>query len=623
MKKRAVCVGFAFAFAILVLGAVASAANDTAIVDNSKKIDNAFKCLEKEISAKDSFSLQEAVFGTLALVSDKKLEKTIEDEKKSGDACWPKNGCNIKETAQVMLAYDRAGKSTKEIKEWLLKKSFSVKDLVWYLEIDTDSHTASECTIKYESHSSKISIKDDMTLAGSSGCFEIAYGGYWLKIKESCLDKEFEISCDDGSSGNFVTTLAYQRKAGDSTVYVSSETHSSAKGGTTTEKVSSKCFGTSKCDYEGTLWAALAFEYIGENTRDYIPYLSTLAEDNQKYLPPAFLTYLTGSEQEYAKLIEKQKTAGYWNAVSSPYSKFYDTALALFVLGDREESNAAKEYLLGAQTKEGCWNNNNIKDTGFVLFGGWAKEGRKSDPGKLYCTQSNYYCEAKLDCLGNSGNVIEGYLCDGPKICCSKKVVLPSCKEKGGIICSSGQDCTDNKLEPSSDGQCCMGGACVVPPEIKNPCEDVRGGECKVSCDNDESPVSESCPDSADVCCVEGGGSPPTEESSYLIWIIILGILIILVVLGIINRHKIQMWWMSRKKSGRGGAPAGPPGRGMRPGPFGPGPGMMRQMPLRYGPPGQRGPVMAGPAPRVTRGAKSPQDKEMEETMRKLKEMSK
>ncbi len=49
---------------------------------------------------------------------------------------------------------------------------------------------------------------------------------------------------------------------------------------------------------------------------------------------------------------------------------------------------------------------------------------------------------------------------------------------------------------------------------------------------------------------------------------------------------------------------------------------MQRPMP-RYGPPGQRGPVRGGPILRTTKGVRTPQDKEIEETMKKLKEMSK
>ncbi len=612
MKKGVIAI-----FLVLIVLSFASAANET---DSAVKIDKAYKCLEDQIKAKDSFSLQESIFGLLAEVSDKKLEKEIESEKKTGEACWPKSACNIKETAQVLLAYDRSGKETEEIKNWLLSKTFSVKDLAWYLEIDIESHEASDCSITYDSRENKINIKTDMTLTGNpGGCFEIAYGGYWLKIKEACLDKEFEISCNDESEGNFITTLVYQEKSGEGTVYVSSETHSSAKGGTTTEKVNSKCFGTgNKCNYEGTLWATLVLESIGEDTSIYIPYLTSLSKDNEKYFPSAFLLYLTGGEEEYSRLIEKQKAGGYWSIVGSSYGKFYDTALGMLALGGKDESNSAKNYLLGVQTKEGCWNNNNIRDTGFILYAGWAREGKRSNPSTPQCISAGYFCEAKSDCLSSFGNVIDGYLCESFKTCCSKKVVLPSCNEKGGVVCSLGENCFNGRFEPSFESNaCCVGGGCVEE-KPENICEDVKDGTCRSSgCFEDEVDTGDECPDSSDICCVETGITPPDPiESNYLPWIIALIILIVLLLIGIVYRRKIQMWWFSRKRG-----KSGPSGRGI--GPRGPPPGMMMRMMPRYGPPGQRGPMRGGPAPRLTTGVKSPQDKEMEETMKKLKEMSK
>ena len=607
MKKRAVELGLIIVFGILVFGAVVQAANETS---DSDKLDLAYKCLGNQVdNTKSSISLSEAVFGTLALGSKKKFDDEIVNGKKNVESCWPSAGCKIKESAQVLLAYNKIGKDTNGVKDWLLSKAIAAKELTWYLEIDAENHETSACTLKYDGKENKIQIKEDMTIGGTPGaCLEISYGGYWLKIKDACLEKEFEISCEK----SFVTTLVYQRKEGGA-VFVSSETHSGAAGGATTEKVKSKCFATSsKCDYEGTLWATLALNKIKEDVSAYTPYLLALSEDNQKYLPSAFLFILTGGDDEYQELVEKQKAEGYWSIIGSPYNRFYDSALGMLALSGKTDADSTKNYLLKVQTKEGCWNNNNIQDTGFILYAWDGGRGGGGGGGGTTqtCIEGGNYCVPRMECLNAEGSVLDEFIC-GELIdsCCSINAVEKSCDEKGGIVCASNQECEGGALVSSADGACCVKGACIEK-KTENLCN-LANGVCSSSCSANEEELSESCPNINDVCCkakvaVEEGGN-------YWTWIIIFGVLILLVIIGIAFRRNIQSWFYSRKKGGEREGPRGMPPRG---------PPMMMGRP-RYGPPGMRAPARGGPAPRVTRGVKSPEDEEMEETMKKLRDMSK
>ena len=96
-------------------------------------------------------------------------------------------------------------------------------------------------------------------------------------------------------------------------------------------------------------------------------------------------------------------------------------------------------------------------------------------------------------------------------------------------------------------------------------------------------------------------------------WIIILlAFLILLVILAIIYRNKLRLWWFRfrGKASVRPTGPSPPPSI-QRP--------MMRAVP-RFGAVTPR-PIRTAPPRPVTRPA--PGDKEFEETMRKLREMSK
>lgn len=595
MKKRVIGILFVILFSAFTLAQSNESFGD---------IGKAYLCLEKQINEKASLSLQDAIFGTLALGSNQKLDDVIRQEK-GNEACWPKT-CNIKESAQVLLSY-RGGKSSKDIENWLLSKSMTSKDLIWYLEIDIQNHLASECNIKYDTNNAKIKIKEDMTLEGSPGrCLSISYGGYWLQISNECIDKEFEISCDK----DFVTTLVYQRKSGEN-VFVSSDTHSSASLGTTSEKVNSKCFSTGNaCDYEGTLWAAMGMKKQGREIKEYIPYLLALAESNKKYFPHSFLYILIGGEDKYSEIVQNQK-GEYWEIIGSPYNRFYDTSLALLALagsGSGEAENA-RNYLLRVQTKEGCWNNNNIRDTAFILYSGWPKAilGGSVGGGGAFCESSGYFCGIAEECIENGGSILNEYQCvNFRETCCSRNPIDATCDEKGGIVCSSSQRCTGREA-PSADGSCCLEGACENI-QSENLCA-LSNGLCKSGCASDEEIIDESCPDVGDVCCIE---KEKEETSSAFIWIIIFSALILLVLIAIIFRRKIQIWWHSRKgrESKKSSGPSRPGAYGMS----------MQRMP-RYGPPGQV--YGKGPSMRSTRGPKSEEDKEFEETMKKLKDMSK
>ncbi|MDO8508444.1 MAG: hypothetical protein Q7S27_02045 [Nanoarchaeota archaeon] len=615
--KKEVMIAFLLGI-VLISGFALAQSNDTDdtsnLNDESDKIEKAYQCLADQIKGKDSLSLQDAIFGTLAVGNEKKLKDKIEQEKKGNENCWPKAGCTIKDTAQTLLALDRIGGDEKSAKDWLLTKMQPARDLTWYLEIDIQNHGASECKLTYDGRESKIKVREDMKLEGSPGsCFEISYGGYWLKIADKCLEKEFSVSCDQ----DFITALVYQKNSG-STVFVSSETHSSVSLGTTSEKVESKCFSTgNKCDYEGTLWASVVLAKIGEDVSSYIPYLLAFSGDNQRYLPSSFLYMLTNGDESYSELVDNQKLGQYWSVVASPYNRFYDTALAMLALGDSDsgELDSAKNYLLNVQTKEGCWNNNNIRDSAFILYSGWPKtrgDGAGTGGGTELCEPSGYYCEAESDCLEIGGSALREFECTIRSVCCTKKFVGVSCDEKRGLVCSSNQRCT-GRIESSADGSCCIEGSCENIP-TENLCA-LADGICKGSCSEDEENIGESCPDSGDLCCKE---KVIPEEKGGILWIVILSVLIIIVILGIIFRHRIAIWWHSRKRRGGQGTVSGPRL------PPGTPPGMVMPRPIpRYGPPTQRGPARGGPILRPTRGAKSPQDKEMEETMKKLREMSK
>lgn len=568
---------------------------------NSSNLDKAYNCLRTQISDRDSLSLQEAVFSALALGSLTKTNDVITNQKSTSNNCWPKSSCTIKETAQVAIAYKRMGRDTSDVGKWLTSKNGTTSDLKWYLQIDAQNHNTSTCKVKYDSSERTFTIGSDMKLSGSGGdCLSISSSGYWLEIKDSCLNKEFEVSCNQ----DFVTSLLY-KKASSTTVYVSEETHSAASLGKTTEKVNAQCFKLSgSCDYEGTLWAALAFKKLGKETDAFVPYLSALAEDNEKYLPESFLYILNNGQDWYSGVVQSQKQNRYWELSGSPYNRFYDTSVAMLALagGSAGEFGSAQDYLLSIQTKEGCWNNNNIRDTAFILYSGWPNEvSSASDSGSRSCESAGNFCEDRIACLDAGGNILSNFECTTfSDSCCSVNVVEATCSQKNGIICASNQECT-GRIETSADGSCCIAGACQNTV-VENLCES-SGGLCKSSCSSGETENTNSCSSASDKCCV---AQATKSSSSMWIWILIIGILIILVIIAFLFRDRLRVWWF--RTSGKASTTS------VKRPPTSPG------APMRYRP---MMPMGLAPRPVGMPVRRPVQDSEMEETLRKLKEMSK
>jgi hypothetical protein len=244
----------------------------------------------------------------------------------------------------------------------------------------------------------------------------------------------------------------------------------------------------------------------------------------------------------------------------------------------------------------------------------------------LFCVPSMWACQ---DAGGNyfpqSTHACNNHL----EYCCTVDVVEVTCTSLGGTVCPFDQPCTVS-IKESGDGPCCVGGTCETGSSGCTSNDDCPAGKV---CSLGEciTQTSSECNDNED--CDEGeeckGGvceSVSTSGGSNLwIWIVVLLILIVLVVLGIVYRDKIRVWWYQFKGKAKSSkiSPSGPP----------PGMIMARRPPPRFGPPAGMRPVMGGgpiirpgmrPSPPAAQpAARSNKEKEDEETLKKLKEMSK
>jgi len=578
---------------------------------DASRLNDAYTCLRDEIDTKecDNLGLEEKIFSVLAIGQCKPELKDSSDN----DKCWPDRNCNVKSTAQSVLALERVRSDTSEAVDWLLSKKISPRDMSWYIQIDTTG--ASSCDIMYESNSNDVKTtvvfqedKKIQSIAGGNCFSRTSSGDYWPEVARSCYGIEFQITCDQ----DFLTSLIFQ-KTGSSTIHVSDQATSSSPGGVTSETIESYCFSTSQaCNYEGSLWATLALEATDEEIENYLPYLITLSteEVNEKYLPDAFLYHLTGKIDYKTNILEQQKLDRQWKESTD---EFYDTALALFPFKyeEPEEKTNAIDWLLSddAQDEEGCWDNKNIRNTAFLLYSIWPRDvdsGTSPNTTSTYCDDGGGYCMSEMECIDAGGEVLPQYVCSSFYKCCSVDVLQQTCEEKGGDICFSNERCSGGYTEDSYDLQsgeeCCLGsGTCVIditPPQ--NNCVS-SGGTCRTyGCNSDEEESSESCDSYSDKCCVE------KEADKNYTWLWVLVILIIITIIAIIFKDSLRKIMFRLKPSSRRPGPAA--GR-FRPRPRGPPP----EAPLMRARPMERRPMHA-PAGRKPKG-------EIDDVLKKLKDM--
>ncbi|MEK6872161.1 MAG: hypothetical protein AABX16_04630 [Nanoarchaeota archaeon] len=563
------------------------------------KVDKAYACFEQSLgnNCADTKSTKQNAFNLMAAAYKSELQSTCKSalKQKLKDNCWGEtdtSNCNVKSTALATIALDYVGDKTDNYKNYLLSKHITAAGLTWYLEIDANNKT--DCDI----NGKKITLDENKKIIGTPPAgLAKAYNDYWFEIKDTA--KNYSVTCDK----SFLTALIYQ-KPNENTFHISSDTKSASEFDTVTEKVNSYCFSAgTTCDYEATLWAALALARTGEEITAYLPYLSAMADktENKKYLPPSFLYILTNADDYYSQLIALQKNSNYWDESKD---KLYDTALALFALNKvgTDEIDRAKNYLLSIQQENGCWQT----ETAFILHAAWPKNptgGTGSGSSLSQCEDFDHYCLSIGQC--NFADALNNFYCpSSSQVCCSKDFKEQTCLQKGGIICNQDEQCIGDNAPAADTGQCCIGSCIVVDTEPE--CE-TQGYICKSQCDKnteeEKVTLSNSCT-FGDVCCAK----IPIEQSSYLLWILLI-ILIILTLLAIFFRNQLKIWFFKLKsgyKTNKFEKPFPPVGGAVMSRP----PLFQRPLPFQ-----QRPQPAARPRPE--------KDKEFEETMRKLKEMSK
>jgi hypothetical protein len=591
LKRRVLSVLLIFSIFLVLSSCFVLAQDDNSDEDNSPtEIEKAYSCLEERLgdNCGDTKSTKTAAFSLLAAAYDSSLnsdcKSALMDNKK--DNCWAETdsgSCTIKSTALAILALEYVGADVDDYVDWLLSKRSTNTDLIWYLQVDSNNRT--QCDINGKT----VTIEENKKISGTppSGLTK-AYGNYWFRIND--LSKNYTVSCDR----DFIAALSYQ-KSGSNVYHITSGTKSASEFDSVIMGVDSYCFSTSsQCDYEGSLWATLALSKAGEDKSSYIPYLSAMADktENRKFIPAAFLYILTQSEDYYDELLDLQKTNYYWD---ESRNKFYDTALVLLALqgSNSNEVDSAKRYLISVQEDSGCWSS----DTSFLLHSGWSKDPTSTPSSGgvsvSYCEEFNNYCVPIGDC--SFSETLDNFYCpNSVEVCCQTETPTPTCSDQRGEVCDSDEEC-DGTSVSAIEPNCCIGDCEKI--DTSNDCLDA-GYTCQLECGDDQEERTSFTPD-----CDYGERCCEKKESGSLWWIIILIILILLVILGIFFKDRIRVWIFKRKSKVKEHK-LRPSSRPFESHSFNPRPGPR-------------------PRPRPAKRRGSPRDKEFDETMRKLREMSK
>ncbi len=622
MRKRELFV----LFVLLIILFVSMVHSQTDQSEEQQKVSKAYSCLSGIVNNKtcSSLSTEEKIFSLLSLNKCKNelISDSIEDGK-----CWPgaSGRCDLKKTAQAVLALSNAKQNTDVSQQWLLSQNKTPTELIWYLQIE--SSEPANCRISYSMGQSEISftinIDEEKKIDSDAGsCLSRTSDNYWLEISSSpsCLNQEFVVSCNEF----FLTNLLF-KKTDSSTIHINSKSSSASAEGETREKINSLCFAQNGvCNYEGSLWTAFVLKTKGKEVSAFLPYLITLSQEeiNQRFLPYSFLYYITSGADYKVSLLSKQIDDKWWSVSGN---KFYDTALALYPLQKEEltEKTNAKNWLLDDRVQEqsGCWNSDNVVNTGFILASVWPKAysgDSGTGAGAESCTQKGYYCVNSGTCQGQ----LSDYSCEGAiSECCSiQSRTANTCSDLSGIKCSSNQECVRGNGVSSSDlnsGEtCCVGGTCETRQQpVLSQCVEQKG-ECKTTCGSNEQESSLTCDYSGDLCCLQ----KTSQSSKNYTWLWILSILIVLVVLGIIFKDKLNEFLLKMSTSKGSGQQGMPSYRGPPPPhpPFSMTPSRMlpRQAERKIIPAQQYSRQIP---PRQTSGT----SKELDDVLKKLKEMGK
>lgn len=486
-------------------------------VDSSMDVSNSYQWLsDNSENSNAALSVEEEAFAIMALINGGKSSSNLVArliERGDDAGCWPKGNCNVKDTALTVLSLKKAGRNVDKNVNWLISNGVLIPGLTrgeWRVQVE--SSVGGICKFGFDGRERQFNLEGDF-LRGASG-------EYYVDIKRDLssslisneVGKEITINCE-GISGAVIISLIY--KEGNNFFILENEQSSIAK-----LKIKNGCFvrkkGEANCDYESSLYAALALVESGKSLEEIFvqPYLENSLTNNELHRSLLVKIFLSSQNEKeiYNKiLVGGQRRDGSWSA-----GDVFTSAFAVFALKNTNEQSAVDlglNYLTRIKRGDGSWNLR-VRDTAMALI---ALEGRIQQ-----------------------GSVLPGQLAVGKE------------------ICDNLEDDDDDNLVDCGDSDCESSEICIKAIEKVEICDDEidNDDDGQIDCEDLACFSSRACKEEdagEEDGLIEEEGAPEEEEeekSLWWLWLIILLLLIgggILFYLKVVKTGKLEEFLKRRK----------------------------------------------------------------------------
>jgi len=456
--------------------------------------DNATRWLVNHIVWSQA-TIEELSFATIVLDSQTGLSQ-LNNKMNSATGCFPKTGCNVKETALATLALREMNQVTEKQIKYLnnsLKVApFNAQD--WNIQVV--SNEAGTCTIKYEESPNGIIFNFD-----ENG--KLDDGSSWINFNQlngfnfNRHSENVNIACTFSSTPR----ISIIKIIGNNFYIIEEQTSKNANF-----KLRNGCYSSSpssvNCDEESSFYASFVMSKLGLSI-DAGNYLKDNANNDLEY---SMLSLI--DSKHIPALVSRQKDDGSFENV---YSSLFAYG-ALRNSNYQEEKNELKSWIESQQSNDGRIGNG-IMDTSIALYFVYAgllgpgdeedeqgegciidsdcQQGYSCNPISRLCEQETEpFCNTNLRCEPSLGETLQNCptdcfcnndgTCDpteNPTICpLDCQTSGESQPECGNFRCEVGEDeiscprdCSTESGRENQDEERCGNGICGFD-ENENSC---------------------------------------------------------------------------------------------------------------------------------------------------------
>ena len=335
------------------------------------------------------------------------------------DNCFPRDNCNIKDTAFGLIALQNLNEPTDNAISWLGSKERVAKTQGdWLIQIISTGEGV--CLISHADEPSfYVTVNSSLNqLKFNDELLE------WLNVKDDLkinienATEQFEVDCSDVSGSTIISLLRRTRSGlGEEYRIVQQESTSIAD-----LKLKDVCYGESSCNEEDTFFASWALFQAKEQV-SAIQYLKDNAVTNLDY---AILYDIIQDERYSDTLLENQNELGNWD------NDVFTASVVLYALRDKTDNKILKglTWLKSKQRADGSLGS--LLETSSSVYFAFSSSYLPSSTGGgsgAYCGDGIVQKELGEECDNDADTIAEGALNDCFEACSTScQCIKPECK---------------------------------------------------------------------------------------------------------------------------------------------------------------------------------------------------